>query len=86
MRRLMAVIAVGMLWCVSAQAQEWPSGQVTIIVAVQCGLHARQPGTHPRRGPAGEVEAAGSSSRTGSAPAATPARRRLRRRLLTDRR
>jgi tripartite-type tricarboxylate transporter receptor subunit TctC len=37
MRRLMAVLAVAILWCVSAQAQEWPSGQVTIIVPFSAG-------------------------------------------------
>jgi tripartite-type tricarboxylate transporter receptor subunit TctC len=37
MRRLMAVLATALLWCVSAQAQEWPSGQVTVIVPFSAG-------------------------------------------------
>jgi tripartite-type tricarboxylate transporter receptor subunit TctC len=37
MRRLMTVLAATILWCVSAQAQEWPSGQVTVIVPFSAG-------------------------------------------------
>jgi tripartite-type tricarboxylate transporter receptor subunit TctC len=37
MRRLMVVLAAAMLWCVSAQAQEWPSSQVTVIVPFSAG-------------------------------------------------
>ena len=37
MRRLMAVLMAAMLWCLPVQAQEWPSGQVTIIVPFSAG-------------------------------------------------
>src|SRR6476620_10043176 len=37
MRRLMVVLAAAMLWCVAAQAQEWPTGQVTVIVPFSAG-------------------------------------------------
>jgi tripartite-type tricarboxylate transporter receptor subunit TctC len=39
MRRFMASLAAAMVWCLSTQAhaQEWPSGQVTIIVPFSAG-------------------------------------------------
>jgi len=36
-RRWMVVLAAAMLWCLPAEAQEWPSGQVTIIVPFSAG-------------------------------------------------
>jgi tripartite-type tricarboxylate transporter receptor subunit TctC len=37
MRRLMVVLAAAMLWCLPAQAQDWPTGQVTVIVPFSAG-------------------------------------------------
>jgi tripartite-type tricarboxylate transporter receptor subunit TctC len=37
MRRLMAVLLAALLWCLPVQAQEWPSGQVTVIVPFSAG-------------------------------------------------
>src|SRR5262245_51714733 len=37
MRRFMASLAAAMLWCLPTQAQEWPSGHVTIIVPFSAG-------------------------------------------------
>jgi tripartite-type tricarboxylate transporter receptor subunit TctC len=83
MRRLMVVLAAAMLWCVSAQAQEWPSSQVTVIVPFSAGstpdslARILAEGLQERLKQPFIVE-----NRTG--PAATPARRRWRRRHPTD--